>query len=61
MDIKIGFIGAASCGKSQLIERIQEKAFSEKYTPTIGLDFVIHYLKIDGRSVKLQCWDTSGQ
>ncbi|PIO59286.1 hypothetical protein TELCIR_19257, partial [Teladorsagia circumcincta] len=34
---------------------------SENYITTIGVDFKIRTVDIDGQRVKLQIWDTAGQ
>jgi GTPase SAR1 family protein len=36
-------------------------AFSDSYISTIGVDFKIQSIKLDGATVKLQIWDTAGQ
>lgn len=35
--------------------------FSENHYSTIGVDFKIKSLELDGKKVKLQVWDTAGQ
>ncbi len=35
--------------------------FEESYTSTIGVDFEIKHITIDGKKVNLQIWDTAGQ
>lgn len=48
-------------GKSSLLVRFAEDWFSEGYFSTIGVDFRIKTLNINGTLVKLQIWDTAGQ
>jgi len=43
-------------GKSALLVRFADDAFTESYISTIGVDFKIRTLDIDGKSVKLQIW-----
>ena len=58
---KILYVGDACTGKSSLILRATDDAFSESYITTIGVDFKVQTLNIDGKVVKLQIWDTAGQ
>uniref|UniRef100_A0A1I8GD38 Ras-related protein n=1 Tax=Macrostomum lignano TaxID=282301 RepID=A0A1I8GD38_9PLAT len=48
-------------GKSALLLRYTDDTFSSNYITTIGVDFKIKTLDIDGVRVKLQIWDTAGQ
>ena len=38
-----------------------KKAKVESHMPTIGIDFKIKRVVLDGNKVKLQLWDTAGQ
>lgn len=35
--------------------------FDQRLPTTIGVDFFIHDLEVDGKKVKLQLWDTAGE
>ena len=48
-------------GKSSLLVRFAENTFSGNYITTIGVDFKIRTMNIDGQKIKLQIWDTAGQ
>jgi|EP01049_Picozoa_sp_SAG25_P015150 Ras-related protein Rab-1A len=39
----------------------QNDEFQETYMSTVGLDFKIRTVEIDGKMIKLQMWDTAGQ
>ena len=58
---KLIIIGDSGIGKSCLLNRFAEDAYTDAYISTIGVDFKIRTLEIDGRIVKLQIWDTAGQ
>ncbi|KAI4793215.1 hypothetical protein KUCAC02_032868 [Chaenocephalus aceratus] len=48
-------------GKSSLLLRFADNTFSGSYITTIGVDFKIRTVEINGEEVKLQIWDTAGQ
>ena len=48
-------------GKSSLLIRFSDNTFSGSYITTIGVDFKIRTVVINGERVKLQIWDTAGQ
>lgn len=58
---KILVIGDAGVGKSALIFRFADDVFRDTYISTIGIDFRIQTVQVDGKPVKLQVWDTAGQ
>ena len=58
---KVLIIGNSGVGKSCLLLRFAENMFSDNYISTIGVDFKIRKMELDGKSVKLQIWDTAGQ
>eukprot|EP01117_Protostelium_nocturnum_P015705 TRINITY_DN610_c0_g1_i1.p1 TRINITY_DN610_c0_g1~~TRINITY_DN610_c0_g1_i1.p1 ORF type:complete len:895 (+),score=352.35 TRINITY_DN610_c0_g1_i1:90-2774(+) len=59
---KILLVGDSGVGKSCLIVRyVDESYFSESYISTIGVDFKVKTIEVDGKRVKMQVWDTSGQ
>jgi len=48
-------------GKSCVLLRFADDAFTDSFISTIGVDFRFRTIKIDKKSVKLQIWDTAGQ
>ncbi|OQR93783.1 Rab1 family GTPase [Achlya hypogyna] len=58
---KLVLIGDSGVGKSCLLLRFADDAFTESYITTIGVDFRFRTVKIDKKTVKLQIWDTAGQ
>lgn len=45
-------------GKSCLLSRVMDNDFKEEHNVTIGVEFGSFVIKIDGKIVKLQIWDT---
>uniref|UniRef100_H2L6B1 Ras-related protein Rab-35 n=3 Tax=Oryzias TaxID=8089 RepID=H2L6B1_ORYLA len=58
---KLLIIGDSNVGKSSLLLRFADQSFSGNYITTIGVDFKIRTVDINGERVKLQIWDTAGQ
>lgn len=58
---KLLLIGNAGVGKSALLNRFADDVYSENYISTIGVDFKIKTIELEGKIVKLQIWDTAGQ
>ncbi|KAB1271962.1 Ras-related protein Rab-30 [Camelus dromedarius] len=58
---KIVLIGNAGVGKTCLVRRFTQGLFPPGQGATIGVDFMIKTVEINGEKVKLQIWDTAGQ
>ena len=59
---KVVFIGDSSVGKTSIIKRFCNDEFQhEGMASTIGVDFQIKSIRVDGSFVALQLWDTAGQ
>jgi Ras-related protein Rab-8A len=48
-------------GKSCLLLRFCDDSFTPSFITTIGIDFKIRTVSLDGKRIKLQIWDTAGQ
>jgi len=59
--LKVVIVGDSGVGKSSLLKQFSNREFTGEYVSTIGVDFEINTLLIDGKIVKLQIWDTAGQ
>ncbi|XP_039265643.2 ras-related protein Rab-10-like [Styela clava] len=58
---KIVLIGDAGVGKTCILRRYTENAFSPSFVATIGIDFKMKMAEIGEHLIKLQIWDTAGQ
>lgn len=58
---KIILIGDSNVGKTCVVQNFKSGVFSEKQQNTIGVDFTVRTVDIEGKRVKMQVWDTAGQ
>ena len=58
---KLAIIGNSGVGKSTLLLRFTENLYSDSFMPTIGVDFKMRTVELDGKKIRLQIWDTAGQ
>ncbi|KAM8908517.1 ras-related protein Rab-19-like [Spinachia spinachia] len=58
---KIILIGDSNVGKTCLVQNFKSGIFSERQQNTIGVDFTVRTVDIEGKKVKMQVWDTAGQ
>ncbi|XP_072309768.1 ras-related protein Rab-19-like [Eucyclogobius newberryi] len=58
---KIILIGDSNVGKTCVVQNFKSGVFSERQQNTIGVDFTVRTLGIEGKKVKMQVWDTAGQ
>ncbi|XP_028832388.1 ras-related protein Rab-18-B [Denticeps clupeoides] len=59
--LKILIIGESGVGKSSLLLRFTDDTFDPDQAATIGVDFKVKTIAIDGNRAKLAIWDTAGQ
>ena len=50
---KLVLIGDPGVGKSALVHRFKYNTFVERHASTIGVDFLIRSLMIDGKKIKV--------
>ncbi len=58
---KIVIFGDAGCGKTTLTHRFLKNLFVQNLEATIGIDFQLKAVNVDGEKVKLQIWDFAGE
>ena len=56
---KLLLIGDSGVGKSCLLMCFADDQWQESYISTIGVDFKIRTIELEGKTVKLQIWDTA--
>ncbi|XP_055014082.1 ras-related protein Rab-15-like isoform X2 [Boleophthalmus pectinirostris] len=54
-------LGDSGVGKTSMLRRFTESEFESSHISTIGVDFKMKTLEIDGLKVRVQIWDTAGQ
>ncbi|TFG25743.1 MAG: GTP-binding protein [Promethearchaeota archaeon] len=59
--LKVLTAGEGGVGKTTLLHRYVEGKFSSETRMTIGVEFFLKELNIDGQKVMLQLWDFGGQ
>ena len=58
---RLVMIGDSGVGKTALLLRFADNTFDHSFISTIGIDFRIKTITLEGKRVKLQVWDTAGQ
>ena len=59
--LKIIVVGDGAVGKTALSVRFTQGKFDDDYKMTIGVDFAVKMMEVNGKRVKCQIWDTGGQ
>ena len=58
---KVVFIGESAVGKSSLALRITKDMFLNYMETTVGAAFLLKYINVNNKTIKLEIWDTAGQ
>lgn len=58
---KVAVIGDSSVGKTNILLRYVTAEYSQSHITTIGIDFKVKTINLNGFKIKLQIWDTAGQ
>jgi Ras-related protein Rab-8A len=59
--VKIVLIGDSAVGKTNILLRYVNEEYKMTHISTIGVDFKIKTMNIEGVKIKMQIWDTAGQ
>ena len=54
-------LGDGNVGKTSIINNFVGKTFARQYLMTIGADFHVRSMTVDGEEVNIQIWDIPGQ
>lgn len=60
INAKICMLGDFGVGKTSLVRRFVDQAFSEKYLTTVGVKIDTKTVEISGAAIKLVVWDIAG-
>ena len=55
------FLGDSGVGKTSIIRRVARGVFMADVRSTIGLDYTVAVVHVEGEAVAFQLWDTAGQ
>jgi Ras-related protein Rab-8A len=58
---KVVLVGDSGVGKTNLLLRYVNDQFFANSAQTIGVDFKVKTIELDGKRMKMQIWDTAGQ
>ncbi|XP_010577722.1 PREDICTED: ras-related protein Rab-40B isoform X2 [Haliaeetus leucocephalus] len=59
--LKFLLVGDSDVGKGEILASLQDGATESPYGYHMGIDYKTTTILLDGRRIKLQLWDTSGQ
>ena len=59
--IKLLILGDSGVGKTCFLMRFSDDKFVTAHLSTIGMDFKIKEIDVDGNTLQLKIWDTAGQ
>ncbi|KAG2455942.1 RB40C protein, partial [Polypterus senegalus] len=59
--LKFLLVGDSDVGKGEILDSLQDGSAESPYAYSSGIDYKTTTILLDGRRVKLELWDTSGQ
>ena len=54
-------VGDPGVGKTTLVQKFVSNKFSRIYDTTIGVEYNMKVLDINGKKIRVELWDTAGQ
>jgi len=57
---KIVILGDQFVGKTSILNKYKYENSEDKYTPTIGIDFITKNVYLEDKTIRLIMWDTAG-
>ena len=60
-DYMILVVGDSAVGKTKFLCKLTENKFNQNYMASTAIDIKNTSIKINGKNIKLQIWDTAGQ
>ena len=57
---KIVILGDQFVGKTSILNKFKYENSEDKYTPTIGIDFITKNVYLEEKTIRLIMWDTAG-
>ena len=61
MKIDLITLGDQNSGKTSLLSKFTNSFISQPLTTTIGVDYTVKNVEIDGKTIRMVIWDTAGQ
>lgn len=61
LKVKVILLGNGAVGKTSIANRYTHDKFSSTYKPSLGVDFMVKRVEIEGMKIKLMVFDTAGQ
>ncbi|XP_035688547.1 ras-related protein Rab-15-like isoform X1 [Branchiostoma floridae] len=61
MLLRVLLIGDSGVGKTCILYRFVEDDFTMSHISTIGIDFKLKTVEVNGKRIRVQIWDTAGQ
>jgi len=58
--LKIIIVGAPWVGKTSLLSRFIDDTFNDTYKCSVGVDYMLRTMEVDGKRIKLEIWDVAG-
>jgi len=59
--LKLVVIGDGTCGKTSLVKQFVHGNGTKDYDQTVGVEFHLKHISLQGRTITVQVWDIGGQ